>query len=72
MMNRCALDDGQASGIYVPKFYVFWGNVNLGYTDTEAHAETVIRNHINRRQHGDSRATMRKEYQVKRAEQCSS
>jgi hypothetical protein len=47
-------------------YQVFWGNMDLGHTDTQAHAEGVIRQHINRRQHGqrDSRATMRKEYRI--------
>ena len=46
--------------------HVFWGNLDLGWTDTEAHAETIIRQHINRRQHGqhNSRKTMRTEYRI--------
>ena len=46
-----ATDDGQASGRYYPRLYVYWGNVSLGYVDSREHAEGVIRQHINRRQH---------------------
>lgn len=51
-----------------PQYHVFWGNMNLGSTDTEQHARGVIRQHIARRQRRggqrDSAATMRQEYRI--------
>ncbi len=54
------------AGTVAGTFRVWWGRVDLGWTDTRERAEGVIRQHINRRQRGQraSRATMRGEYRI--------
>jgi len=75
-MTRLADCDGcKYGGIHVagcpkPRYYVWWGTVNLGWVDSIDHAEGIIRQHLARRRRGQHERAYHNEYRIEERASC--